>query len=79
MKAKHENTETITLTFGDQGENHVGMQKIGVAVERGFSIEDLNRFKSVFEERGGRCELVDLARLIPRAEAAQLLIVRGGV
>jgi hypothetical protein len=28
---------TITITFGDQAENHRGMQKIGKMEEKGYS------------------------------------------
>ena len=36
---------TITITFGDQSENHVGMQKIGKLAENGFTINELNTAK----------------------------------
>jgi len=32
--------ETITLTWGDQGENHVGLEKIGFAADDGFTLDD---------------------------------------
>lgn len=32
---------TFTITFGDQAENHKGMQVIGKMAERGFSPKDL--------------------------------------
>lgn len=32
---------TITITFGDQAENHVGMQKLGVAAESGIGVGEL--------------------------------------
>ncbi len=34
----------ITLTIGDCGENHVGMQKLGVLSDEGFDCEDLYYF-----------------------------------
>jgi hypothetical protein len=30
---------SITITFGDQAENHVGMQVIGKAADKGFTID----------------------------------------
>jgi hypothetical protein len=51
---------TITLTFGDQAENHVGMLKIGTPTKRGFSLDDLKQTRSKFEKCGLTCELIDL-------------------
>ena len=31
---------TITITYGDQAENHVGMQKIRNMVQNGLSVGD---------------------------------------
>ena len=73
---------TITITFGDQAENHVGMQKIGQLADNGFSIEELRRTKQIFEERGCSCEFVDLNRFLPtgvEGDPAAVLIVRGGL
>ena len=53
-------TQTFTLTFGDQAENHVGMQKIGEAAREGFTLEDLQQAQSWFQTRGIVCELTDL-------------------
>jgi len=33
--------KAVTLTFGDQAENHKGMEKYGVMAENGLSYEDL--------------------------------------
>ena len=40
---------TVTLTFGDQAENHVGMQKIGKLADSGFDYNDLVQAKTKFE------------------------------
>lgn len=32
---------SITITFGDQAENHKGMQIIGTPAEKGYSRQDL--------------------------------------
>jgi len=33
--------ESFSITFGDQAENHAGMQKIGTAAQRGFTVAEL--------------------------------------
>jgi len=48
--------QTFTITFGDQAENHVGMQKIGQLSQTGFTLEDLNRAKACFEQNGIQSE-----------------------
>jgi len=80
---------TITITFGDQAENHVGMQKLGQLADHGFSLEDLNRAKTAFEKLGCSCELIYLNDLLnphltdpPSAvepDDAYILVVRRGV
>jgi len=52
----------ITLTFGDQAENHVGMEQIGqrVAEGHGFSYEDLTAMYDRFVEKGVGVELYHL-------------------
>lgn len=75
----------VTLTFGDQAENHVGMEKIGKLADNGFSLEDLLAAKKVFEEKGGEAELIDLREksehlgIQENGEEAYVLILRGGV
>eukprot|EP00466_Bigelowiella_natans_P005071 jgi/Bigna1/47591/estExt_Genewise1.C_160025 len=76
----------ITLTFGDQAENHVGMQKIGQLAESGFKIEELEEAKQRFENQGCKCELIDLKELLEdnekmkkEAEEAKILIIRDAV
>lgn len=54
--------ETITLTFGDCGENHIGMQKIGAMAEKGFSLEELKDFQKLFAIMGSTTEILDLFR-----------------
>jgi hypothetical protein len=73
---------TITLTFGDQAENHVGMQKIGKLAEEGLSIGDLKEVKARYEAHGFKCELVNLNTVLPSelvADQAAVLIIRNGV
>ena len=76
-----------TLTFGDQAENHAGMQVLGELVSRGegFSASDLLSYKSVFECLGARCELIPLSLSVgveagvEVPESAFVLVIRGGV
>ncbi len=81
-------TETVTITFGDCGENGVGMEKIQITNSAGatgaaFDLEDLEKIKSKFEERECQCELVELhtesGLSSTMVEPAYLLIVRNGL
>jgi hypothetical protein len=69
----------ITITFGDQAENHKGMQIIGKMAEKGFTPEDLRSAQAKFEKQGYLTEFVDLC---PFAESptdpAAVLVVRKG-
>jgi hypothetical protein len=78
-------SETITITFGDRAENHRGNQIIGVEVQNGLTIEELEAAKIAFESQNFQCELINLNSLLNgsifegQAEEARLLIVRQGV
>jgi len=80
----------ITLTLGDQAENHAGMQKLGELVEEGhgFNLVDLQNIKINLESIGIECDLiplelfvdlnaVDMSGSIP--DEAFVLIIRDGV
>jgi hypothetical protein len=74
----------ITITFGDQAENHAGMQKIGKMAKDGYSLEDLTLIAKTFRKKRGECELIDLvkeAKLDDEkdVEPAYILILRKGV
>lgn len=56
---------TVTLTFGDVAESHVGMQKIGKMDAHGFMLDDLMRAKDYFEEQGCMTELIHLNSFLP--------------
>ena len=63
------NKETITLTFGEAGENHVGMEMIGVkgGVGDGFNYEDFVEIKQKIEKReieGVEVQIIDLKGLL---------------
>jgi hypothetical protein len=73
--------KTFTLTYGDCAENHKGMQIIGKPSLKGYSLEDLHKFKSYFEEKGCVCEIYNLHKQantdIALPEAYFLLIKNG--
>ncbi len=76
---------TITLTFGDQAENHVGMQKIGQLARDGFNLEDLTRIRELMEKSDLRCELIHLNPYLPTVfqgastEPAYILVIRQAI
>lgn len=68
-----------TLTFGDQAENHVGMQKLGKLAEHGFSIDDLEWMN---QQMGNLGTIYNLNLLLPEgveADPAYLLVIPNGV
>ena len=76
--------QTITLTFGDQAENHVGMQKIGQLASSGFSLEDLVQSMELMGRANQASELIHLNPFLPThlqgpSEPAYLLIIRDGI
>ena len=81
--------ETISLTFGDQGENHVGMKKHGEIVEKGsgFTYDDLVSISMPFKESGYITEMYDLTELYNPLETdknitlepAHVCIIRNGL
>jgi hypothetical protein len=79
---------TITITFGEQVENHVGMQKIGELAEEGYSLEDLTDIKNnilydrQWPEKGVEVEIVSLKELSGLGDGvpdAHVLLIRNGV
>lgn len=72
---------TITLTFAESGENHIGNEIIGSIAEEGYSVEDLVEVQQRFPDRS---ELYDLTQLHDlegydnngKLEPAYLLVVR---
>jgi len=76
-------TKTITITFCDKAENHVGMQQLGTLAENGFSLDDLFIAKNWFENKGTITELFDLTYPLGHMgdlpdNKAYILIIRGG-
>lgn len=71
---------TITITFGDQAENHVGMQKIGEMANEGFTLDDLLETKELFENDGAKCKLIHLNKYLDNdIDDAYVLIIRNAV
>ena len=56
-------TTTITLTFGDQAENHVGMERIGTMAPDGFNAEELrDRVGPALSGQRWDVEYIDLSQ-----------------
>ena len=75
---------TITITFCDQAENHVGMQKMGNPANDGFNLDELMISKNYLQGKGLEVELIDLNFPIENLginaqEKAYILIARKGV
>lgn len=68
--------QTITLTFCDQAENHVGMQKIGAMSSHGFNLDHLTQAREWFDERNIKTELIDLSNY---DSDAYILVAKRGV
>ena len=77
-----EKTDSITITFGDQAENHAGMQQIGKARKDGFTVDELKHIQKEMKKRKIKCELIKLndaldGELKEESEEARVLIIRG--
>lgn len=85
--------EIYTITYGEQAENHHGMQKIGKLATEGFNLKDLQEAEKLFKKQGLITELIDLTdklkktynptvekkKKTPQFEDAHILIIRNGV
>lgn len=56
---------TVTLTFGDVAESHVGMQKIGKMADKGFSLSDIKKARKWFKSRGCETLIIELNQFLP--------------
>jgi alkylated DNA repair dioxygenase AlkB len=74
---------TFTITFGDQAENHKGMQIIGnlANVGDGFNNDDMKQIMINWSDIGAECELLNLAELsgLSGLPDASVLIIRNGL
>lgn len=74
--------ETITLTFGNSAENHIGMEIIGNTIKKGYSLDELKNFKNIFENQNKTCYIYDLRDLckdivnINELDEAYILLVK---
>jgi alkylated DNA repair dioxygenase AlkB len=64
-------SQTFTITFGDQAENHAGMQILGQKASEGFTLEDLEKAKAWFEAQGVTVELHHLNDALPSSVEAE--------
>jgi hypothetical protein len=71
---------TITITFGDVAENHVGMQKLGEKAKDGFTINEMKKFERIFKKEQFKVEYYDLSAEIEfECEFASVLVVKNGL
>eukprot|EP00484_Ammonia_sp_Unknown_P030229 CAMPEP_0197031150 /NCGR_PEP_ID=MMETSP1384-20130603/10237_1 /TAXON_ID=29189 /ORGANISM="Ammonia sp." /LENGTH=331 /DNA_ID=CAMNT_0042460639 /DNA_START=69 /DNA_END=1064 /DNA_ORIENTATION=- len=75
---------TISITFGDAAENHVGMEIIGKLAAEGFTVDDLQKAEQKFIAlHQAKTELVTLNEYLPKDQecdsTAAVLIIRNGV
>ena len=72
------------VTFGEVAILHVGGAEMGEGIrEHGFSVPELERFRTMLAAKGAECELVDVSAPLPtgemqRTHAAATLVVRNG-
>jgi hypothetical protein len=74
--------ETITVTFCDRGENHVGNQQIGALAPEGFTYSDLEKIQAYLAEQNISTELYNLKNTLSMEYQdidAGLLIIRKGI
>lgn len=69
--------ETITITFCEVMENHVGMQKIGTLAPQGFTVEELTLIENSFKASGIETLHYDLRQGQNDRDPASILILRG--
>lgn len=69
---------TYTITYGDVAENHVGMQKIGVLHDRGYSVEKLVEVQQKLTSMNVVTEMIDLNENCGFEIPAKVLVIRGG-
>lgn len=77
--------QTFSITFGEQVENHKGMEKIGSLATSGFSVEELKKIEKIYRDCRFITEYVDLSLALgnhhfnPKEVEAGVLIIRQGV
>lgn len=72
--------QTFTITYGDQAENHAGMQKLGTLSSHGFSLENLQQAQVWFTQRGISTEIYNIHELLQiPVDPAYILVARYGL
>lgn len=82
--------QTITITFCERAENHVGMQQIGKIADNGFTCEELINIKTILEQKNYVCELRELHNNLLQFEStlpknfqednqASVLVIKNGI
>lgn len=74
--------ETITLTFGDAGENHIGMEIIGEKgnIGSGFNKLELKNIRKEFKKLNYETKLYNLNKLVnENTSCASLLVIKDGL
>lgn len=74
---------SLSITFGDQAENHKGMQKIGTAATQGISVNELSQLFQHYTQQGVMCHHYDLMSGLPIEQRgkleASILVIRNGL
>ena len=72
----------ICLTFGEQAENHVGMEMRGNGLSKnGYNDDDFQKLRGFFEPKGFKVETLDLCKISNKLQfpKAKVLVIRNGV
>lgn len=71
----------ITLTIGDQAENHRGMEKLGKLANKGdgFNIDDMQKVINLYPNNCNIKYLNNINDVIDKLPEAYVLIIRNGV
>ncbi|AGC02276.1 hypothetical protein H012_gp175 [Acanthamoeba polyphaga moumouvirus] len=77
-------TSTFTITFGDQAENHVGMQKIGSLSNNGYNLSDLINIRKYLSDKNIKSDIFDLNYVLEKLNIypdneAYILVINDGV
>jgi hypothetical protein len=72
----------LTITFGEQVENHKGNQQIGSLANQGFTYAELQNVKTYLNTNGVTSELHNFGKFLPEQYGdfdTGVLVIRGGV
>lgn len=77
-------TETVTITYGESVENHVGNQQIGEKSDHGITCENLEKMEKKLKKLGFTCEIIDLKKKLDvkyheDTDNATILVIRNFV